>query len=192
MRPSMPPALPPEFDTLVRLGDPFERRLYFAAILTKYAAERGGQFVIVGGHAVEYYTDGGYATQDADLLTPNKLPLAQLLIEWGFKLEGRVYWHPGLRIVIDLIDDRPSGDPERIAELDVRGLTVRIAPVEEVIIDRLNAGVHWRSEEALRWARAVLLANAVDVDWEYLQARAAEDQVSDALAAIRPEVKGDG
>ena len=188
----MTPPLPPEFDTLQRLADPFERRLYFAAILAKYAAARDGQFVIVGGHAVEFYTDGGYATQDADLLTPDKLPLAQLLIEWGFKLEGRVYWHPGLRLVVDLIDDRPSGDPERAVELAVRDLTVRIAPVEEVIIDRLNAGVHWRSEEDLRWARAVLLANAADVDWEYLQARAAEDQVTEALVGIRQEVTGDG
>jgi hypothetical protein len=93
----MASALPPELGTLVRIGDPFERRLYFAAILAKYAAERGGQFVIVGGHAVEYYTGGAYTTGDLDLLTPDKQPLAGLLMEWGFQLEGRIYWHLSCR-----------------------------------------------------------------------------------------------
>jgi hypothetical protein len=183
--------LPPEFGNLQGIADPFERRLYFAAILAKYAAKRGGTFVIVGGHAVEYYTDGGYATQDADLLTPDKAPLAELLIEWGFKLEGRVYWHPDLAIVVDLIDGRVSGDPARTVELDIEGLNVNMAPVEEVVIDRLSAGVHWHSDEDMQWARAVCRANRQDIDWEYLQQRAREAQVSEALAALMCEADSD-
>ena len=183
--------LPPEFATLQRLADPFERRLYFCAVLAKYAAERGGTFVIVGGHAVEYYTRGQYATTDADLLTPDKLPVARLLIEWGFALEGRVYWHRDLELVVDLIDGDIPGDPTRIAEIGVRGSIVRVLPVEEVILDRLNAGVHWKSEEDMIWAAAMCRANAGDLDWEYLQRRAGEELTTEALAALRCEVDRD-
>jgi predicted nucleotidyltransferase len=183
--------LPPEFESLQGIADPFERRLYFAAILAKYAAKRGGTFVIVGGHAVEFYTRGHYATADADLLTPDKAPLAQLLIEWGFELEGRVYWHADLELVVDLIDARIPGDPERVVDVGIRGLTVRILPVEEVIIDRLNAGVHWDSPNDIRWTAAVCRANRARLDWDYLRRRAQEEQTSDALETLRREVDSD-
>ena len=182
--------LPPEFETLQRIGDPFERRLYFAAVLTKYAAERGGQFVIVGGHAVQYYTKGQYATTDADLVTSDKLPLATLLVEWGFALEGRVYWHQDLELVVDLIDARIPGDPARVVEVGIRGLSVRVLPVEEVIIDRLNAGVHWDSPDDMLWAEAMCRASAANLDWEYLRKRTEEERTGAALDALKLRVEG--
>jgi len=182
---------PPEFDVLKAIGDPFERRLYFAAVLTKYAAERGGQFVIVGGHAVEYYTGGSYTTGDLDLLTPDKQPLAELLVEWGFQLEGRIYWHAALQVAVDLICDRVPGDWDRIAEVEAFGLRARIMSVEEMVIDRLNAAIHWRSTDDLAWARVMLTDNLDAVDWDYLSRRAKDEQTTDALARLRREVRGD-
>jgi predicted nucleotidyltransferase len=61
-----------------------------------------------------------------------------------------------------------------------RGLTVSMLGIEDLIIDRLNACVHWSHEESCDVARALLLGNT-DIDWEYLCRRAAEDERTDAL-----------
>jgi len=47
--------------------------------------------IIVGGTAVEFYTAGGYATLDLDIVYPSE-PLDQVFKELGLKKEGR-YWY---------------------------------------------------------------------------------------------------
>jgi hypothetical protein len=99
---------------------------------------------------------------------------------------------PELQVAVDLICDRVSGDWDRIAELETFGLRARIMSVEEMVIDRLNAAIRWRSTDDLAWARVMLIDNLDAVDWEYLGRRTQDEQTADALAKLRREVQGDG
>lgn len=58
-----------EFKKLRRIDNDFKRRLYFAGILTKYPGKKKIMPVIVGGHAVEFYTLGSYTTGDIDIVS---------------------------------------------------------------------------------------------------------------------------
>jgi hypothetical protein len=46
----------------------FERLLYSTAIITELFAEKNIKPIIVGGLALEIYTQSGYTTQDTDLI----------------------------------------------------------------------------------------------------------------------------
>jgi hypothetical protein len=60
--------LPVEFKRLSQIENDFKRRLYFAGVLTKYLSKKKIRPVVVGGHAVEFYTLGSYTTGDIDRL----------------------------------------------------------------------------------------------------------------------------
>lgn len=73
------------------IADPLVRRLSFVALLSQACVEQGFLSpVIVGGQAVEFYTAGGYATVDIDLVSASE-PLEAILPGWGFRREGR-HW----------------------------------------------------------------------------------------------------
>ena len=47
-------------------GDLLERALKLSGLITTLFAERGFPLVVVGGSAVEFYTEGGYMSGDID------------------------------------------------------------------------------------------------------------------------------
>ena len=83
-----------EFKILEKIENPFKRRLYFAGILTKYLSFENIKPVIVGGHAVEFYTLGSYTTGDIDIISEGYEKIEKILKQWGFKKEGRLWILP--------------------------------------------------------------------------------------------------
>jgi excisionase family DNA binding protein len=75
---------------LAGLPGTLEKRLAFIGLLTRECVSRGWQPpVIVGGQAVDFYSAGGYATVDIDLVSASE-PLDEILPDWGFERHG---WH---------------------------------------------------------------------------------------------------
>lgn len=180
-----------ELDELLEIEAPMERRLAFAALLSA-AVEGEPAPVVVGGHAVEVYSLGTYATQDIDLIVARKEPFEAQLADWGFRRTGRSWWRADLEIAVDLIAvdiDRRQG---QITSLSVRGLKVGVLRVEEIIVDRLAACVHGRIADDCEWARQMLAVNMEDIDMDYLARRADEEGVTEALQSIRTGVPSDG
>lgn len=179
-------ALPSRADleaALAGVDDQLERRLLFVGLLARaYEALGWAAPVVVDGHAVEFWTAGGYTTVDIDLVSASE-PFAQVLATWGFVKHGRHFYDDVLGIVVEAPGSQLSADERsRVVAVRARGLTVPMLGIEDLIIDRLNACVHWSREESCDVARALLLGSA-DIDWEYLRRRAAEDELTVALEA---------
>ncbi len=165
---------------LVIVPSGFERRLQFVALLSKRLPETH-QPVVVGGHALEWHTLAEYTTGDVDLVVDNTSEVVSILQQWGFVQQGRVWWHPDLDLVVDLIDERLAGDRSRITKAETADGVVDIIGVEDLIVDRLNACIHWKSEADCQWVEHLLRQHGPKCDWDYLQQRCVEEATADQL-----------
>lgn len=173
---------------LADVDDPVERRLAFAGLLARACRVRGWREpVIVGGHAVEFYTAGGYTTVDIDLVVASDA-LSQVLEGWGFARDGRHWYDERLGLLVEAPGHQlDSEQQERVVAVEVRGETVSVLGVEDLIVDRLNACVHWDSREACEWARTLIDAYRDRIEWDYLRQRALSEHVEEALARAEGE-----
>jgi excisionase family DNA binding protein len=166
---------------LAPVAESLDRRLAFVGLLSWAVQQLGWPSpVVVGGHAVEYYTGGDYPTVDIDLAGASE-PIAQVLGAWGFAREGRHWYDDELRLLLEVPSTRPN------AEALSHVVSVRIGPVvaqvlgpEDVIVDRLCAAKHWNDDESRLWA-ATMYESAEEIDREYLLRRAAEEDILDEV-----------
>lgn len=171
-------------------ADPRRRRLLALGLLTAELAPLGIEPILVGGGALEFYTAGGYATGDMDLALPHGPDVDAAFAALGFRKEGRFWYHTDLDLLFEA--PAPAGLPGEDAprtEASVDGLRVVIVGVEDLLIDRLRAWVHWKSEEDGRWTRRLAHLYAHRLDWNYLRQRTGElPEERDALQRIEQEV----
>src|SRR4030043_2126661 len=149
---------------------PLKRQLLMVALITNLLKEKGKEApFIVGGCALSYYSREVYFTADIDLAYADREALDRVLKDIGFKKEGRYWIHEGLKLAVEAPASSLGGEeaPLEIGELG-EGLRCTIIGIEDLIIDRLNACKHWKSE--IDCEMAVLLVNryVADLDWTYL------------------------
>lgn len=168
------------------ISDPLQKRLLFVGILTKTLEKEKIKPIVVGGHAVEFYTTGGYNTRDIDIVFSDQKLLNKKLLALGFKKENRHWYSQELDIAIESPASGLSGEEyERITVVDIQGLTVQIIGIEDIIIDRLNAYVHWESIDDGYWARELLLMYEKEIDRKYLEKRCKEEGTIAALKELK-------
>lgn len=161
--------------------DQLERRLVFVGMLTAGVEALGWPApVVVGGHAVEFYTAGSYATVDIDLAGESE-PVGQVLDAWGFEREGRHWYDEELGLLVE-VPGSALGPQEKQHAVAVRigSMTAYIIGLEDLVIDRLAACAHWKHRESCEWA-VRLLRTADGLDSAYLSQRATEEQVVEEL-----------
>lgn len=172
---------------LAPFSDPLKRRLAFVGLLSDAVRALGWPPpVVVGGHAVEFYTAGDYPTVDIDLAGASE-PVAEVLQSWSFSRQGRHFYDDSLGIVVEV----PGGqlEPEqltRAAGVRVGSHTAFVIGLEDLIVDRLRACKFWNDEDSCAWARA-LFDGAEGLDTAYLESRARAEDVVDALERLRSE-----
>jgi len=176
--------LPVEFKKLAEIENDFKRRLYFT-VLTKYLNKKKLRPVVVGGHAVEFYTLGSYTTADIDIVSEGQREIENLLKSWGFKKIDRLWVNLKYDIEVDIVSSTLKGnDYSRVSEVTVEDLKVYIIGIEDLIIDRLNAFVWWKSDEDSKWAEQLIKLHRKDIDKRYLIRKAKEARVADVLGRI--------
>jgi predicted nucleotidyltransferase len=174
-------------DALEHEPSPMRRRLVALGALTARLARDGIEPILVGGCALEIYTDGGYATADVDLALPHSPTVDRAFDDLGFEKRGR-FW---VRMELELIFEAPApaglpGETAPRTELTVDGMPIVVLGVEDLLIDRLRAWVQWKSDEDGRWAARLVALHGDRMDWEYLRSRvAADDAEQAALARLR-------
>jgi hypothetical protein len=172
-------------DALADEPDRLRRRLIALGALTARLAPLKIEPILVGGLALEVYTDGGYSTGDVDLALPRTPEVDRAFADLGFTKRGRFWMRPELDLLFEA--PAPAGLPGETAprtELDVDGLRVVVLGVEDLLLDRLRAWVHWKSDEDGRWATRLAVLYARKLDWDYLRSKTSGEERA-ALERVR-------
>ena len=167
--------------SLAGVDEIVERRLRLVSLLTRGVRALGWSApVVVGGFAVQYYTAGNYPTLDIDLVGASE-PVAQVLESWGFEREGRHWYDAELKFAVEVPGAQlEQAERDRVFGVRVAGIDAYILGIEDLIIDRLNACVHWNDAESCRWAQAMVVT-APELDVAYLEQRAEAEDVLEKL-----------
>jgi hypothetical protein len=143
--------------------------------------------VIVGGEAVELYTQGSYTTGDIDIKSP-RATTESVLKEWGFRKRGRTWFNKALDIYVDWVgaalDEGEEAEKRVITIKIAEGLEINVISIEDLVIDRLNAAKWWGDVDSLMWAKVLLGVKRTlggEIDLSYLQKRASEEDIVDFL-----------
>jgi hypothetical protein len=181
-----------------------EKNLRAASLLMALFRAAGWEMVVVGGSAIEFYTEGDYLTMDLDLcraLGTKPLPArveADVMKAVGAQPVGtRRQWLLDAlgEVTIDLL-----GEVETVGVAPWQTLqgpygAVRLMPVEELLVERTFMAVvrEPRDEEAWTAAKqlaAVCLSGEVPADWGKVERIAAgkEYGVAAAVRRLRKEV----
>ncbi|MDE0299219.1 MAG: DUF6036 family nucleotidyltransferase [Candidatus Poribacteria bacterium] len=179
-----------QLDNAKKIEDPLRRRLYVCAIANAALVPSDElPFVVVGGNALEFYTLGDYTTVDVDLVSARRSEIGNILESWGFNRMGRHWYHPDLDVAIEVPDDVLAGSEEKITQVEIEGLNVYIIGVEDLIIDRVNAYVHWRSIDDGDWAKELMALYRDDIDWDYLVESVQTKELLDALNTLKSAIE---
>ena len=141
-----------------------------AAEVAEHLQNHGIEVVLVGGLAVEIYTENLYLTKDIDMVNTNySAPKAihSAMAEIGFYKQGRVYVNDTTDITVEFPPGPLSvGDQliKNTTHTQVANKRVPILTVEDVIKDRLAAYIHWQDRQSLIQATAILLKHQLTPD----------------------------
>lgn len=180
-----------QLEEILLIEDPVKRRATFIAILSKEMKQRGEKApVIVGGEAVELYTQGSYTTGDIDIKSPRGAT-ESVLREWSFRKKGRTWFNKVLDIYVDWVGaalDEGEDAENRVVTIKVsEGLEINVISIEDLVIDRLNAAKWWGDVDSLMWAKVLLGVKrrlGEKIDLSYLKKRASEEDIVDFLDQI--------
>ncbi len=134
-----------------------------AATVATHLQQCGVEVVLVGGLAVEIYTENLYLTKDIDMVNTNyQKPrvLNQAMAELGFFKKGRVYTNNTTDITVEFPPGPLSVGDELIHETIIIRAGNRQIPIlrlEDVVKDRLAAFIHWQDNQSLVQAVALML-----------------------------------
>jgi len=164
-----------------------------AGLITTLFQERGFPLVVVGGSAVEFYTEGGYMSGDIDFCrktlkaVPPRL-MQEIAESLGGKGLGRNWLICGLYVDILGILESETVLPDRAVETPYG--TVRIIPPELALVERVLYAE--QDAECVASARQMMAAALADgsFDWSEAERLAAlpDFRVSDRLAVLKEEV----
>ena len=159
-------------------GDLLERALKLSGLITTLFAERGFHLVVVGGSAVEFYTEGGYMSGDIDFCrkTLKAIPpriMQEVAERLGGKGLGRNWLICGLYVDILGLLESETSLADRVVQTpygEVRMLPPELALVERVLFAEQDA-------ECVASARQMMAAALKDADFDWAEA--------ERLAALR-------
>ena len=178
--------------------DPALKAQKLASLCSAAFRERGIELVVVGGSAIEFYTEGAYLSGDVDLCVlrperPIPLRLRQEVMA-GLGAEGGPRSWEVAGLFVDLL-----GVVEKEARTNVRQIEapyglVNVIDPEELLVERVLVSAYPApSAPARACARELLvvaLAGALQVDWGEIRrlAESGNYQIFDELQQLVREV----
>ncbi len=174
-------------------SDLLERALKLAGLLATLFQERGFPLVVVGGSAVEFYTEGGYMSGDIDFCrkTLRAIPprlMQEIAESLGGRGMGRNWMICGLYVDLLGILENESLVPERTLRTpfgDVRVIPPELALVERILYAEQDA-------ECRPSARQMMCAALNDASFDWAEAARLADlrdfKVLPQLWALKEEI----
>jgi predicted nucleotidyltransferase len=148
------------------------RTMRAMALVSSALSTVGIEPVVVGGQALEIYTFGNYATSDIDVVLSGREQAGEILEKIGFqrKAAGFRHWfHEPLDLPIEIPDSILLGSMDMVTDLDVEGYKVKVIGIEDLILNRLRAGVFWNSPSDMTWAKYLIKSYFDELDFKYLE-----------------------
>ncbi len=174
-------------------GDLLERALKLSGLVTTLFQEHGFPLVVVGGSAVEFYTEGGYMSGDVDFcrksfkIIPLRL-MSDIMLRLGGKSLGRNWQVCGIYVDFLGLLESETVLPNR--ELDTPYGRVYFLPPELALVERIIFAES--SAECLPSARQMMAAALQDERFDWAEARRLADlpdfKVLPQLEAMRKEL----
>ena len=174
-------------------SDLLERALKLCGLVTTLFQEHGFPLVVVGGSAVEFYTEGGYMSGDVDFCRKSlkAIPLrlmSDIMLRLGGKSLGRNWQVCG--IFVDFLGLLESETVLPNRELDTPYGRVYFLPPELALVERIIFAES--SAECLPSARQMMAAALQDERFDWAEARRLADlpdfKVLPQLEALRKEL----
>jgi hypothetical protein len=168
-----PTAIAAALDTIRGESDPTLKSQRLASLCSALFRERGIELVVVGGSAIEFYTEGAYASGDLDLCTVQASPAVplrlrqEIMAQLGGRGGPRSWEVAGL--FVDLLGPVETEAATAFRKLQGPYGEVLLMKFEDLLVERVLVSTYPRpNPEALACARkliAVALAGQVAVDW---------------------------
>ena len=153
---------------------PLKKQLLMVALLTRLLERMNKSApIVIGGCALSYYSREVYFTSDIDLAYADREALDAVFKNIGFRKEGRYWVHEGLKMAIEApASSLPGQDsPIEVVELG-QGLQCSMIGIEDLLIDRLNAFKHWKSEIDGEMVELLIRRYKNELEWSYLEKKA--------------------
>lgn len=186
----------PALATIASETDPVIKHLALASLVSAVFRERGIELVVVGGSAIEFYTDGAYVSGDLDLclISPARLDLRtrqELMGLLGAKGGPRSWQVAGH--FVDILGEVETLATTPFDELQAPFGLVRLISPDDLLVERVLVSVYPQAnQEAEQCARkliAVALAGQVEVDW--LEVRRLADRPEYRILPALTKLVGD-
>lgn len=180
-------------EMIKKTESPLKKQLLMVALITKLLEEVGkSPPLIIGGCALSYYSREVYFTADIDLAYADREALGAVLTNIGFEKRGKYWASEELKMAIEAPASVLIGEDSTVEIVDLgEGLQCRMIGIEDLLIDRLNACKHWKSEIDCEMVELLAKRYLNDLDWSYLEKKAAmpENDTLVDLLAIKGKVK---
>ena len=152
-------------------SDSSEQAILLAALVSEVFREAGFEPVVVGGSAIEIYTEGAYRSGDVDICfsgvpRPGLDERARLMRE-RLHAQGSLRTWKVAHHFIDLLGELETVSEHSLKSLETPLGEVVLMPIEELIAERVFIARGWQSPniEAENCAKK-LLATALNGDFE--------------------------
>jgi hypothetical protein len=175
------------------------KALLLAALVSEEFRAAGFEPVVVGGSAIEFYTDGAYMSGDTDICwkgvrTPTPAEKAAIITKFpGAKGSIRSWQIGGL--FIDLLGEVTTYSRTGYSTLDTPCGQIVLQPAEDLIVERMFSASCWTSpnpadEACARKLLSAALSGDVVVDWSAVERISALPayQCSAAVVRMKQEV----
>ncbi|MFZ4696352.1 MAG: hypothetical protein ACOYMV_14625, partial [Verrucomicrobiia bacterium] len=153
--------------------DPMLKHLKLASLVSAVFRERGIELVVVGGSAIEFYTEGAYVSGDLDMcrITPLKVDVRtrQELMGMLKAKGGPRSWELAGHYV-DILGEVETMARTPFDELAAPYGTVKVVSPEDLLVERLLVSVYPQqnrsADSCARKLIAVALSGQVEMDWK--------------------------
>lgn len=186
---------PDEIARLRLTEDRLRRNLLFVALLDQKLGRPSPaqRPIVVGGSAVEFYTTGGYASADMDLVMLHPEDADRILGASGFQRMGRYWSLPDTDLLVEFPGQTLTYAPgayDRLTEVEVGdGLAATVIGIEDILVGRLYAAVSERRANDRRWALEMAVLHYDRLEWDVVDALATANGIADAARTLRAEAQ---
>jgi len=171
---------------------PLKRQLLLVAFVTRLLEEKGKSApIVIGGCALSYYTREVYFTADIDLAYADREALDRVLTEISFEKKGRYWINEDLQIAVEVPTAVLAGEEAPVEIVNMgENLQCQIIGIEDLIIDRLNACKHWKSEIDCEMVELLVRKYKKELDLPYLEKKASlpENDILQELLELKKKV----